>query len=369
MTATPPYGYIKDPKDKHKWLVDEEAAKNVRRIFKECAAGKSLRLIVEGLEEDKVLIPARYKRSKGIGTANVGTYAYKWSWDVVGYVLKNYAYCGHTINFKTYKKNYKSKRSFENPKEKQKIFRNTHEAIIDEETFALVQKLRENNRMRKTKSDKIGLFSGIVFCADCGRKHYFDGRAEWYYCSGYRSRLKYCTTGSHGIREKMLEQVVLSDLRRLGTMIKEHEPELVEQLRQKFELENQRNSAIEESQILTKKQRLTELERIFPKLYEDNLSGRVSDNQFQQLSAQFEREQKEISQELKLLEEQTKSINKKKKEIKDFVSTVRKYLEPTELTPVMVRELIERIELGQQSGRGKNRKQEVKIIYRFIGKI
>lgn len=369
MAAMPPYGYIKDPKDKKKWLIDEEAATNVRRIFNDCASGKSLRMIVAELEKDKILIPARYKHSKGIAISKVGTYPYRWSYDVVGYILKNYAYCGHTINFKTYKKSYKSKKFYVNPEEKRKIFRDTHEAIIDEKTFALVQELRQTHTARHTKLDKVGLFSGIVVCSDCGHRHYFDRVKERYYCSGNSSRLKYCTLGPHAISESSLSEIVLQDLGRLGALIKEHESELVDELRLRFEIEDSKTVAVEESQLVASQKRLSELDAIFVKLYEDNLSGKVTDSQFSKLSERFEKEQQELTEKVTEIRKKMSHSQGKATEVTDFLSSVKKYLEPTELTSRMVRELIDKIEVGQATGRGSKRQQEIKITYRFVGEL
>lgn len=367
MTANPPYGYIKDPKNNKKWLVDEEAAVNVRRIFNECASGKSLRMIAEGLAKDKVFIPARYKLSKGIASAKLGMYPYQWSYDVIGYVLKNYVYCGHTINFKTYKKSYKTKRCYENPKEKQKIFRNTQEAIIDEETFALVQEIRKNTRPRQTKDKKIGLFSGLVYCSDCGHKHYYSSYSDHYYCSGFASRLKYCQVGYHRITEEDLTQIILQELRKLGSLIQDQEKGLVQELRQKFEVKSVKHLEMEEKQQLASQKRLSELEVIFAKLYEDNVVGKLTDEQFSKLSAKFEEEQKDLAGKLESLQKKLTGAKTKQTNVSNFVASVKKYLEPTELTPEIVHELIEKIEVGQPSGRKPNREQEIKITYRFIG--
>ena len=238
MNANPPYGYMKDPNNRKNWIIDELAAKIVKRIFNEYVRGLSLTQIANRLKSEEVLTPASHKMSLGIKARETpsGNPCW-WSADSVGCILKRQEYCGHTVNFKTYKKSYKTKKYLFTSEEKRKVFYGTHERIIDQETFDLVQSMRESGRRRRTKHNRVGLFSGIAHCVDCGSRHRFSASQKYYACAGSKSRVIDCNN-SHGIGEEMLSKVVLNDFNRISQFVIKHEKEFVESMQKQFELSN-----------------------------------------------------------------------------------------------------------------------------------
>ena len=369
MCATPPYGYLKDPHDKSNWIIDKEAAKVIQRIFNDYVKGLSLSQIAKTLMNEKILTPGNYKKSIGIKTPRVSNdNPYWWSAELVGSMLERLEYCGHTVNFKTYKKSYKIKKRFPNPEEKRKIFYDTHERIIQQDTFDLVQKMRKAGRRRRTKHNRVGLFSGVAHCVDCKNRHRFSASTNYYSCSGSKSRLVDCNN-AHGISEGMLSEIVLADFNQVSQFVLEHEDEFVEILQKQFELHNTR-AIKQDNQILKKSEvRYVKLDDIVKKLYEDNLSGKISDERFAKLSESYEKEQRELKQ---FIEESNKRINKQTKQAKDisqFVKAVKKYFEPSQLTHEMVRELVEKIEIGKPERIDGVRHQSVNIRYRFVDEL
>jgi site-specific DNA recombinase len=370
MCANPPYGYLKDPNDKKNWIVDEIAAKIVKRIFNEYVKGLSLTQISNRLKVEEVLTPARHKKSLGVKSAGSNNNnPYLWCAELVSNILERQEYCGHTVNFKTYKKSYKAKKWLLNPEEKRKVFYNTHEAIVDQETFDLVQVMRKSIKRRKTKNGKIGLFSGIAHCVDCGSRHRFQARGYSYYsCAGSKSRVIDCDN-AHGIGEKTLSKVVLDDFTHISQFIVNHEKEFVKNMQKQFELSNAKTIKQDKLALGKAKTRFSELDNIIQKLYEDNLNGKISDDRFMKLSENYEKEQTELKQ---FIEKANQRLNKQTKQSKDilqFVGIVKKYFEPNELTHEMVRELIEKIELGKPEKIDGVRHQTVKIHYRFVDEL
>lgn len=247
-----PYGYIKGENYKQTkiWLVDAEAAKIVQRIFRECIEGKSLLAIADGLTVDKILNPGNHKVEIGEHIARVGKIPYLWSFGAVRSILENMCYLGAVVNFKTYKKSYKSKKCLPNPRENWKVAYGHHEPIIDREMFDLVQKLRETTKPRQTHNKKNGLFSGLIFCADCGHKHYCMTREKYaaYFCSGRSSRIQYCES-YHRILERNLMKLVSGDFEKLQAEVSDETGDFVRQLREKFEPEDSDKVAEQERKI------------------------------------------------------------------------------------------------------------------------
>ena len=369
MCANPPYGFLKDPNDKKNWIVDEVAAKIVKRIFSEYVKGVSLTQIANQLKQDKVLTPNCHKNSLGVKARKIShNNPYWWSVEVVGSILGRQEYCGHTVNFKTYKKSYKTKNCLLNPEEKRKVFLNTHEQIIDQETFDLVQKMRGAGRRRRTKYNKFGLFSGLAYCIDCGSRHLFSASQNYYACSGLKSRLINCNH-SHGISEKKLTQVVLADFNRISQLVVDYEKEFVENMQKQFELSNAKIVKQDKLALEKAKTRFSELDTIIQKLYEDNLNGKISDDRFMKLSENYEKEQTELNQFIEKANQRINEQTKQSKDILQFVKIVKKYFEPNELTHEMVRELVEKIELGKPEKIDGVRHQTVKIHYRFVDEL
>lgn len=369
ICVNPPYGFFKDPQDKKNWIVDEAAAKTIKYIFNEYVKGLSLTQIANNLKSEKVLTPAKHKKSLGIKSAGSdNNNPYLWCAELVSNILERQEYCGHTVNFKTYKKSYKSKKSLFNPEDKRKIFYDTHERIIDQETFDLVQTMRKAGRRRQTKHNKAGLFSGVVYCVDCGSRHRFNAGSPYYACSGSVSRTVHCT-GSHGIGEKALAKIVLNDFNHISQFIANYEKEFVERMQKQFELSNAKTVKQDKQALEKAKSRFSELDTIIQKLYEDNLSGKISDERFIKLSENYEKEQTELKQFIENATQRLSEQTKQSKDILQFVGIVKKYFEPSELTPEMVRELIDKIELGQPEKIDGVRWQTVKIHYRFVDEL
>ncbi len=367
-----PYGYLKGEnyRQTKKWLIDEQAAKNIRRIFEEFTGGKSKTEIAQGLTADKVKIPTAHKRSLGIATNwKLAQDDVLWSAEQVSQILSRLEYCGYLVNFKTRKPSYKVKKCVAVPRSEWKVFPNHHEAIISEGTYELAQSMMKTGQRRK-KYNKVGLFTGLVYCMDCGHRHYFSGATEQYYCSGFMSRFKYDKMGSHLIKEKDLESLVLQDICRIGRLYQEHEAELLKFLKKQVQLEESRNQESDKNILIKSEKRLKALENLFAKLYEDNVSGKLTDTQFKKLSVRYEAEQQELEPQVQMLREKRAKYESKTDAFSGFIALLRRFTKPDELTANMVREFIERVEVGQvQRPHSKNRRQEIKIVYRFVGEI
>ena len=371
ISGTLPYGYLKGENYKQTkiWLVDEEAAKIVQRIFHEYIEGKSLSMIAGGLERDKILIPARHKEAIGEHSAKVGKLPYRWSFDVIGSILKNQAYLGYVVNFKTYKKSYKSKKCLPNPREKWKIFPGHHEAIIDKETFDLVQKMRNSRRTRQTHNKRIGLFSGITFCADCGYKHHYDTHENYknYFCSGRASRLRYCES-YHWIREKDLAKAVADDFAKIQAKVNEESGDFVAELHRKFASDDLKKVAEMERKFHENETRILELDSIISRLYEDNVSGKISDERFAKMSEDFEKEQRNLEIQNIAFREKITKIKADCQNVDNFVKLAKSTALLENLTPEKVRELLERIEISEKTlSEDGEKTQKVRFFYRFVG--
>ena len=371
LSGSLPYGYVKGPNYKQTkiWLVDAEAAKIVQRIFQEFTAGHSLMMIAEGLKKDKILIPSRHKIEVGERVAVCGKYPFLWSYDVVGNILENEAYTGAVVNFKTYKKSYKSKKCLPNPREKWVISPGHHEAIIDSETFESVQKMRNSRRTRQTHNKSIGMFSGMIFCADCGCKHHYDQRLKnpTYFCSGRASRLRYCES-YHRIREKDLMVAVADDFAKIQAEVNDESGDFVVKLREKFALDDAKDLAEIEHKFRENEARILELDDVISQLYEDNVSGKISDERFAKMSEKFEEEQRGLQSENAKFREKLAKAKKESQNVDRFVALAKKASQLENLTPERVRELLERIEISEKVQNENGEKtQDVRLFYRFVG--
>ncbi|WP_339011811.1 recombinase family protein [Lactococcus garvieae] len=370
MTANVPYGYLKGANylQTHEWVVDEEAAQVIRRIFHSYASGKSMTLIAKELTEEKVLLPSAHKIKLGL-KVRAPKYPCYWTSFVVRQVLGRLEYCGHTVNFKTYKNSYKSKQSFYHERKDQRIFKHTHAAIIDEDLFELVQEKRGTYRPRRTRAKKMGLFSGLAHCMDCGYVHHFSQRQDcssFYYCGGASKRLKTCESRHH-IQEKVLAAYVLADIQRLTALVGENESELVAFLEDKHKQEHSHATEVDKQVLQKSEKRHLELDRIIQRLYEDNVNGKVSDARYYKMSRDYEEEQEELMGKIRLLRETLAHKEETDLGIERFVQMARRYLNPTELEPDMVRGLIEKIEIGEKVKIQGQYEQQINIIYRFVG--
>lgn len=371
MSCVAPYGYRKNPDNPKEWLIDEESAEVVHEIFRLCVDGYGPRRIANILTERKILIPSAYALEKGYAVRNnIPKNPFQWSSTVVVDILERMDYLGHTVNFKTHRKSYKQKKKIENDKSEWKIFENTHEPIIDKSTFDIVQKIREN-RKRPTKMGEMPMFSGILFCADCGKKLSFHRRVNDpdskhnFVCSNYRSNTHNCSM--HYIRNVVVEQLVLENLREVVSYVKAYEDEFVQMVMDADIKQKNKELAKKKRLLSDKEKRFVQLDGLFQRIYEDNVSGKLSDERFLKLSQGYETEQKELQAEMESLRMELSQEEKQSVNMKSFLSTVKKYTEIPELTPEIVHEFIDRIIVHEADKSSGKRIQEIEIIYNHIG--
>ena len=371
MSCVAPYGYRKNPDNPKEWLIDEESAEVVREIFRLCVDGYGPRRIANILTERKILIPSAYALEKGYAVRNnIPKNPCQWSSTVVMDVLERMDYLGHTVNFKTHRKSYKQKKKIENDKSEWKIFENTHEPIIDKSTFDIVQKIRAN-RKRPTKMGEMPMFSGILYCADCGKKLSFHRRANDpdtkhnFVCSNYRSDTHNCSM--HYIRNVVVEQLVLENLREVVSYVKAYEDEFVQMVMDADIKQKSKELAKKKRVLSDKEKRYTQLDGLFQRIYEDNVSGKLSDERFVKLSQGYEAEQKDLQSEIEALRMELSQEEQQSVNVKSFLSTVKKYTEIPELTSEIVHEFIDRIIVHEADKSSGKRIQEIEIIYNHIG--
>ena len=371
MSCVAPYGYRKNPDNPKEWLIDEESAEVVREIFRLCVDGYGPRRIANILTERKILIPSAYALEKGYAVRNnIPKNPCQWSSTVVVDVLERMDYLGHTVNFKTHRKSYKQKKKIENDKSEWEIFENTHEPIIDKSTFDIVQKIRAN-RKRPTKMGEMPMFSGILYCADCGKKLSFHRRANDpdtkhnFVCSNYRSDTHNCSM--HYIRNVVVEQLVLENLREVVSYVKAYEDEFVQMVMDADIKQKSKELAKKKRVLSDKEKRYTQLDGLFQRIYEDNVSGKLSDERFVKLSQGYDAEQKDLQSEIEALRMELSQEKQQSVNVKSFLSTVKKYTEIPELTSEIVHEFIDRIIVHEADKSSGKRIQEIEIIYNHIG--
>ena len=375
LCTNPPYGYLKDPEDKHHWIVDEVAANVVRDIFRMCIAGKGPSQIAKALTERKILVPTAHLRSMGINAAaRIPEDIYAWQQATIADILEKKEYLGHTVNFKTTRKSYKSKKKVNNDPSEWVIFENTHEAIIDQETFEIVQNIR-NGRRRLTPMGEMPILSGMLFCADCGAKLYqvrargWTHEQEHFVCATYRKQKGKCT--SHSIRNVQVEQILLTEINRMLAFVRERESEFVELLTKKNEKDLSRQLRDSTRELEQAMQRITKLDGIIQRLYEDNLDGKISDERFARMNATYEQEQKNLENRVTTLRKVISKAKHQRLNIDSFLAQVRKYTEIKELDAEIIRTLVERIEVftPEKITGSRTKKQTVLIHWNFIGAV
>ena len=381
VTTNPPYGYLKDSNNPKNWIIDPVASEVVKRIFQEAKSGKSLSEISKGLENDKIFKPNRHRIEIGLkpvsSSPNVETLPYFWTRETLSAILGREEYLGHTVNLRTRTKSYKDKRKVDNPKEDWLIFKNTHEAIIDQETFDIVRKMRNHKRSNQRYKNRAGhenLFAGIVFCGTCGRKHYFCPQEknglnhDHYKCSGYRKPIDSCEN-PHYIQKSALIEIVSGKLRQTIQEIHFDQEAFLKKLEQQSQAQFSKNNKRQRQQLQKDEHRSKEIDSIIQKLYEDNLLGKISDERFVKLSQSYEEEQKQLQTSIsdlteKLAKQQEDSLN-----ISKFMARISKYTELPELTVEIVNELIDKIVIQKPTGTKRDRIIQVDIYYNFIGKL
>ena len=329
------------------------------------------------LQEDKVLVPMAYWQSKGLPRGGKKTQAdpYKWCKTTIAKMLSQQEYCGDIINFKSTSKSFRNKTRVENPKENWAIFKDVHEPIIDRDTWEQVQKLVEKTKRRppKDKNLKKSIFTSFLYCGDCGHKLWFNFNQKnpsirFFSCSNYKGMRGTCEN-THYIREDVLEQIVLMELRMLADFLESAEDDFAELLEQKTNKDMIRERTTAEGALSTARARSKKLLGLFQKLYEDNVEGKVTDEWFMQLSNKYEAEQEELKRQMFELQEKLDKIDQMQTAKDDFLRAIRKFMEMQTLTPILLRELIEKIEVFPVEGTGKDRTQRVIIHYRFVGRL
>ena len=365
-----PYGYIRCADGS--LIIDEEAKPIVQLIFQLCIEGNGARKISRILQERKIPSPAtlEFQRTGHTKRYHPDT-PYYWPTGTIACMLKQDTYIGQTTNFKTFKPSYKSKRMIKNPPEKWVTFENTHPAIIDRETWDMAQK-ELSQRHRPTRTGEMGLFSGLVFCADCGSRLHLRRSAGWTYeqecytCSGTQSRIK-CT--AHYIRSVVLEQLVLQNLQRVMAYVKDDEDEFV-----RLVMRNKLNARMAEQeqakrQLEKQERRILELDSIIQRLYEDHVIGKLTAERFVKMSAGYEQEQADLKNSVKELRELVSTMETEEVNIQSFLKIVKKYTEPTELTPLLLHEFVEKIIVHAPDRSSGQRVQQIDVHYNFIGEI
>ena len=374
--SLPPYGYIKSPDNPKKWIVDPEAAAIVKDIFKMCLEGKGNETIARILQEKKVLTPTAYWASKGIrkGGKKTNLDPYKWNNSTVETILSKQEYCDDIINFKTYKKSFKNKTRRDNPPEKWVIFKDVHEPIIDRETFERVQEYTKKTKRRAPKAEngEKNMFSDLLYCADCGSKLWYHTNTNnkdihYFSCSNYKKDTRGDCESRHYIRADAIEQVVMLELRRLAKYLENNEEEFAELLTEKTNADMIAEQKLLEQSLSTSLYRNENLTNIFSKLYEDNVSGKLSDEMFMELSHKYEVERMELKDRIKDCRERLEKIGEIKQNKDDFIKVVRKFMEMDSLTAPMLRELIDHIDVYEKEGGKNNYIQRIVIYYRFVG--
>ena len=376
VTSHPVYGYLKG--EDGKFIIDEETAPVVKQIYALCLAGNGPTKIARMLTEQQIPTPGTldYMRT-GNTNRYYPDYPCRWSTNTVVHILEREEYVGRLVNFKTTMQSYKVRKIVYNDRDKQAIFENSHEPIIDLATWERVQELRKQ-RKRPNRYDEVGLFSGILFCADCGHVLYqqrYENKTrkqDCYICGSYKKRTRDCT--AHFIRTDLLMAGVTTNLRKVTAYAEKHEKQFMKLLIEQNEDGGKRRNAARRRELDAVEKRITELSAIFKRLYEDSVAGRITDERFTELSADYEQEQAELKARAAELEAELSRAQEAAHNAEKFMNIVRKYMNFEELTPTLLREFVEKIVVHETVAldgkrRGKQRTQAIEIYYSFVGKI
>jgi site-specific DNA recombinase len=373
LCTNPPYGYVKSADDKLKWVVDTEAAEVVRDIFKMCMTGLGPTQIARKLEQRCIEVPTAHLNRMGINTpARQPENPYAWQSRTVADILAKMEYLGHTVNFKTYKKSYKSKTKVWNNPEDWEIFEHTHEAIIDEATWDIVQKIRDGKR-RPSRMGEMGVLSGMMYCADCGAKLYqvrangWTHDKEYFVCATYRKKKGLCS--SHQIRNVVIEELVLDDLRKTVAFAKEHEREFIELVKKDSEKKQASEMRQAQKEFEQGQLRIAALDKIMQRLYEDHVMEKISEERFHKLSDDYEAEQRELTERAAVLRTMLDTAKERNLKIDSFLTRVKGYTDITELDGEIIREFIDKIIVHSAEKIDGVRTQHIQIIYNCIGAV
>lgn len=370
LTSNPPFGYMKSPDDKYQWIIDEPAAEIVKRIFKMCVSGMGPSQIANKLSAEKVPTPTEYWISVGRKCGKPPSVPFHWCPAMIANILKRQEYCGDTVNFRSTTKSFKNKKRVDRPESEWIIFENTHPAIVDRDTFKLVQKIREG-RHRQTRTGKVSIFSGLVFCEDCGQKMFYQsGKKDrrdppHFMCSSYSKNPDTCT--SHYIGERTLTNLVLESMRRVFLNIQAFEKEFVRKQVESYGSDKKKELTAKRREFEKAKKRIAEIDKLIQRIYEDNVIGKLSDERFATLSNTYETEQKELKEKLPEMESYLEVETDKTVNLQKFVQKVKAITEPTELTGELVHEFIDKIVVSAARYLDGKRYQIIDIYYNGVG--
>ena len=370
LTTTPPYGYMKDPDNPKEWIIDEPAAEIVKRIFSMCISGDGPSKIARILTEEKIPTPSEYWRDCGRNVNTLTEQPNKWNPTTVVTILERREYIGDTVNFRTTTKSFKNKKKIDKPKEEWKVFENTHPAIISKGTFDIVQELRKNKR-RPSREGKTSMFSGLMYCHDCGSKMYFctakdfDETQNWFTCSKSRKNKDACS--SHFIREMQVGFSVLKNMQNIFRYVQYNEERFAEMLLEKSKEDEKKELSSKRRELEKARKRIDELNNLFLRAYEDNASGKLSDERYEFLYSTYENERKELNEQIPILEKEISEGTKQTSDIEKFIAKVKQVTELEYLTPELVHEFISRIEVHAPYRKDGKRYQRIDIYYRDVG--
>lgn len=376
--SQPPYGYMKSPENKKKWVIDTEAADVVKRIFKMCLEGKGNETIARILQEKQILVPMAYWQSKGLprGGKKTQPNPYKWCKTTIQKILSQQEYCGDVINFKTCSKSFKNKTRLPNAPENWAIFKDVHEPIIARDDFEKVQILipKTKRRAPKPKNGEKSIFCDLLFCGDCHGKlrHHtntINKDIHYFVCANNKVDYRGNCPGRHYVRADAVEQVVMLELRRMAEFLEADEEAFAELLAQKTDKELLKEKKHDEEELQKAIVQNDTVAQLYEKLYEDNATGKVSDEWFMQLSHKYEVERLELKAKIKTLRQKLSECEQCERDLDTFTSAIRRFMRIDRLTAPLLRELIDHIEVYETQGVGKSRTQRIAIHYRFVGYI
>lgn len=373
LTVHVPYGYMKNPENPKEWIIDEEAAQVVKKIFTLCMNGRGPSQIADQLEKDKILTPTAYKNKQGVKTPHTEPEnPYRWHESTIVNILERKEYIGATVNFKTYTNSIWDKKQRENPEENRVIFYNTHPAIIEQEVFDKVQEIRQQ-RHRRTATGKSSPFSGLVFCADCKQKlyysttKYFEKRQDFFTCSTHRANKDKCS--GHYIRAVVLEDLVWNHMKEVISYVTRYEAHFRVEMEQKLRLQSEETIRVYKKRLAQAEKRIGDLDRLFIKIYEDNAKGKLNDDRFAMMSKTYEDEQAQLKVEIVNLQKEIEVQERQIEDLEQFIQRARRYTDITELTPYALRELVKAVYVEAPDKSSGKRKQRVHIEYDLVGYI
>ena len=370
LTTNPPFGYLKDPESKNGWIIDEAAAKTVRQIFAWCVDGLGPTQIAKQLKTAKVPTPTEHWSNIGRNCSKPPAIPYNWCSATVADILSKQEYCGDTVNFRSTTKSFKNKKKIERPSEEWQIFKDTHPAIIDRETFALVQELRKHRR-RPTKSGIVSPFSGLLYCADCEEKLYYSvtnnykREQAYFFCSSYRKNSDVCS--AHYIREKVVEQIVLESMQRILLNVQVFEKEFARKQMDCYTEDKKKLLAAKRRELSKAKKRMAEIDTLFQKIYEDNASGKLSDERYATLSLSYEEEQKTLKAAVPEMQAYLETETDKTESLQRFIQKVKQITELKALTPELIHEFVDKIVVYAPRYLDGKRVQLLDIYYSGVG--